>query len=351
MKLKILVRQEVPSFLSHLMVNHNVIAPREKEKGYYAFGVVGKPEEVVLDYVTTILPPKKVLMPQREPLLSFSMGAKPEVTPVIEGDPTVLLGVHPCDIAGIRMLDWAFTKDGKTDVTYMRKREQVTIIGVDCHPDEHCFCTSVGTEVPKEGFDLFLRPIDAGYLVIVGTDKGEEILNAGAQTRDPDAADLASSDRWLQEKQAKIQRSFDAPMHDLPLVFEAAAESEVWDRQGDKCLSCGQCNLVCPTCFCFDVEDRLEIDLASGTRERRWDGCQLTGFAKIASGENFRDEPMSRVRHRFYRKYAYLMASELYGDPFCTGCGRCGRSCLVDINIVDTINNLMAESRKEVPSG
>ena len=107
--------------------------------------------------------------------------------------------------------------------------------------------------------------------------------------------------------------------------------------------------MVCPTCFCFDVEDRMDPDGRGGVRERVWDGCQLSEFARVAGGHNFRPDTTQRLRHRFYRKYLYLMT--LYGTSFCTGCGRCGRACPVEINVVETINTLVSHGRKEEAHG
>ncbi|MCX7703870.1 MAG: 4Fe-4S dicluster domain-containing protein, partial [Planctomycetota bacterium] len=107
----------------------------------------------------------------------------------------------------------------------------------------------------------------------------------------------------------------------------------------NRCYSCGTCTLVCPSCYCFDVEDDVSLsNLSSGERTRLWDSCQTESFAIVATGENFRKERSHRVRHRLYRKYYYL--AEKYGDTFCVGCGRCGRQCTADIDIFDIVSAL-----------
>lgn len=331
--------------LKGLLAEYQVIAPVEVEPGFLRFETIEDAEDVVLDYVTTILPPKQAIFPQRQVLFQYKTdGEKPVFEAVIDRTPQVLVGVHPCDLAGISMLDQAFERDNK-DEPYLAKREATTIIGVDCHPDEHCFCTTVGTTAPKEGYDLFLTPIEDGYMVSVGTEKGQKLLGTYAETREITPEDLATAGRWQTEKQEKISRKLDTEIYNLPLTFQHGVSSPTWEDVSEPCLSCGTCNLVCPTCFCFDVEDNVDLNGKGGTRERTWDGCQLTGFAKVAGGESFRPKTEQRLRHRFYRKYEYLMT--LYGSAFCTGCGRCGRSCPVDINIVDTINTLIANGQKE----
>ncbi len=345
MKTCVLERSEVAAFFERVLKGHEVVAPVEKEEGFYVFAPVRKAEEVVLDYVTTLLPPKKAFFPQRQTLFRFRLGGDlPEMEPVIDGRPLALAGVHPCDLAGIRMLDWVFARD-HPDEHYLAKRRATTIIGVDCHPDEHCFCAAVGTAAPGEGFDLFLTPVEEGYLVSVGTAKGGALLEACAEARGATPADLAAAGQWQREKREKVSRGFETEIYNLPLAFQRGVGSPVWEKVAGPCLSCGTCNLVCPSCFCFDVEDVMDLDGAGGARERVWDGCQLSEFARVAGGGNFRGKVSQRLRHRFYRKYEYLMT--LYGAAFCTGCGRCGRSCPVDINVVDTINALVMDDQKE----
>ena len=125
---------------------------------------------------------------------------------------------------------------------------------------------------------------------------------------------------------------------ELSPLMSQSYDSPLWDELAEICLACGQCTLVCPTCFCFNVYDEVELNLQDGERRRRWDSCQLDEFARVAGGENFREHQAARLRHRFMRKGRYLM--EKYDELGCTGCGRCARSCLVDISPVDVFNDL-----------
>src|SRR4030065_426373 len=107
--------------------------------------------------------------------------------------------------------------------------------------------------------------------------------------------------------------------------------------------TCGSCTPTCPPCFCFDMADELELNMKRGIRRRTWDSCQLLEFALIAGPHNFREDRWQRVRHRWHRKFLYLFRK--YGRPYCTGCGRCSRACIADINIVDVSNQLIHYSR------
>jgi len=115
----------------------------------------------------------------------------------------------------------------------------------------------------------------------------------------------------------------------IPEYLAKNHDHEAWEHFGDKCYSCGSCVLVCPTCYCFDVKDEVELSLKEGTRVRLWDGCMLEDFAVVADGHNFRKVRGARFRHRIFRKGKHLM--EKYGYFGCVGCGRCADSCTADI--------------------
>ena len=128
---------------------------------------------------------------------------------------------------------------------------------------------------------------------------------------------------------------------ELPRLLRRSFEHGIWAEQARKCLSCGSCNLVCPTCYCFDVKDDVDISLKTGNRYRTWDGCVLEDFAKVAGDENFREERLQRYRHRFYRKGMYLY--DKYGQIACVGCGRCASACLPDIADPIAVYNALKE--------
>ena len=129
----------------------------------------------------------------------------------------------------------------------------------------------------------------------------------------------------------------------LPSLLTINYGANTWDVLGSKCLACGSCTNVCPTCFCFDVQDECEITMQDGERYRQWDSCQLHEFALVAGGHNFRDSKASRIRHRFMRKAKYIQ--QVHGLLGCTGCGRCERACLVNITIPGTLNALYEETQ------
>lgn len=317
-----------------------VVGPQEHDTKF-AYKPLSRSDDLRLDHVRTLLPAKKVMFPQREALLEFSLGEQPQARAVIEDEPTALIGVHPCELHAIWCLDIAFS-DNHADPNYLTRRSHTLIIGTDCLPDEHCFCVSMGTHVPRHGCDLFLTDIGDTYLVEIASKKGGQALADAGGLREPTEADFRALDDSRSRKVQAMQKHVNIEVTRLPLLLSASWDSAVWEQEAERCYSCGACNLVCDTCFCFDVTDEVRMDLKGGTRERQWDACMLEGFAKIASGENFRPERKDRLRHRLYRKLQYLFAR--YGQPFCSGCGRCDSVCLVKIDTVDIVNRLVEES-------
>ncbi|MBC7286563.1 MAG: 4Fe-4S dicluster domain-containing protein [Armatimonadetes bacterium] len=350
MSLRVISDAAARELMQKLSQEARVVAPRRREgRKQWQFADVEDPGKVELNYTTTILPPKKYAFPPQEPFVHYRFGDQFSAEPVIEGQPIVLFGVHPCDIYGLECLDISMT-DQYADPNWVSRRKMMRVVGIDCQPDEHCFCATMGTATAKTGYDLFLTPINdwTEYVADAATDAGEQMLQMVA-SREVTSADMAQVRQWQADKVAEqADRRLNASLPDLPLHFTTFVNSPVWQRYADKCYSCGTCNTTCPTCFCFDVLDQLKLSMVEGYRVRVWDGCMLEDFAVVAPHENFREDRRDRIRHRFYRKYAYLFTR--YGRPYCCGCGRCVRQCLADIDPVAVINELLAEAKKEAPT-
>jgi sulfhydrogenase subunit beta (sulfur reductase) len=138
---------------------------------------------------------------------------------------------------------------------------------------------------------------------------------------------------------ARLESRLPLPVGRLPGIVKESYEGLLWEAIGRKCLSCGSCTNVCPTCYCYDVVDEMELDLCTGHRCRTWDGCQSVRFAAVASGENFREKTSSRQRHRIFKKEVYQF--EKYGRSACVGCGRCSSTCVAQIRLTDIYRQLM----------
>ncbi|HSR33558.1 MAG TPA: 4Fe-4S dicluster domain-containing protein [Anaerolineae bacterium] len=338
MSLWVLDKEAMASFVTNTMADYRVVGPVAKGTKF-AFDRIEDPADLRLDYDTSILPPKKYLQPQEERMMTFTRTGEPVVELDIDAPPTVVLGVHTCDLHGMRVLDEAFSQ-GYPDASYLERRKKTLLVGIEClEPcDEHSFCKSMGTLTASEGYDLHLTDLGDSYAVDVGSSTGRTLLQKNSDARQATEADMQRINRVLGAKWPRFPYKLEFDVAELSTLMAQSYENPIWDRLAEICLACGQCTLVCPTCFCFNVYDEVELNLANGERWRRWDSCQLDEFARVAGGENFREHQAARLRHRFMRKGRYLM--EKYEELGCTGCGRCARSCLVDISPEDVFNEL-----------
>ncbi len=338
MSLKILRKKDLASFVSSLMTQYEVLGPVARENKF-VFAAITDATQLRLEYNTTILPPKKALLPQEETLFRFQTDGGFSAVPVFDLRPRVVLGVHTCDLHAMKLIDAVFIQ-GYPDTHYLKRRENTVIIGLECLTpcDEHSFCKSMGTLSASEGYDLHLTDLGDAYAVDISTALGEAILTRHAQAREATREDFARLDKVLSEKWPRFTYKMDFDTGELPSLMAVSYRNPLWEELGAKCLACGQCTLVCPTCYCFNVLDVVGLDGRSGARKRIWDSCQLEEFAQVATGENFRKTRAQRQRHRFFRKGKYL--PDVHGELGCVGCGRCARACLVDITPVNVFNAL-----------
>jgi len=336
----ILRKDNFDGFISRLSKLQKLVAPVSKGHNNFAFEEVTAGEEVAVKYIPTILPPKKYLMPQRETLLEFNVSKGLESTPVVEHEKTTIFGVHTCDIAGIQCLNMVFSTRPR-DFNYLTRKGRTTIIGLECNDycDEYASCALVNASLPNGGYDLFFTDMGEYFIVHVNTQAGEEIIEAAKffeEANDEQLKALAS----LREKKREIFKN-EVPIdaRKIPELFDRSFDSKVWDELGERCLACGNCTNVCPTCYCFDVKDEMNLDLKSGKRYRVWDSCQVEPFASVAGNHNFRKERADRQKHRYYRKFRYHV--DKYHRLFCTGCGRCSRTCMAGIRLKETLSSLI----------
>jgi sulfhydrogenase subunit beta (sulfur reductase) len=345
MSLRILDKGAIPPLVSGLMADFAVIGPQAK-RSMFAFAPLTAPAELRLDYNTSILSPKTVLQPPREKLATTHLGETPSVEPNVEAEPTVILGVHTCDLRAIQLLDKAFSVD-YPDPHYIARREKTLIVSLEClQPcDEHSFCKDMGTLEANEGYDLHLTDIGDVYTVHVGTAAGAELLDKYTDARPANDDDVKQLEAVMGAKWPKFKNHLEFDAGELPSLLATAYEHPLWEELGERCFACGSCTNVCPTCYCFDVSDTISLDLAESVRERNWDSCQLDKFATVADGHNFRQARANRQKHRFFRKGKYIY--EQLGMLGCVGCGRCVRTCLTHISIVEGWN-VIHSSKQEV---
>ncbi len=324
-----ITEQDFPRFVAALMATRQVVGPVAK-RAKFAYERLESPEDLRLDFDVTILPPKKVFFPAEQAILAFDgTTAASCVAPV----DTVLLGVHFYDIKAIDMTDLLF-RENNADWDYLAQREATTIVGSNIRSiSPRAFWDSVGMHVEPKGHDAFLTLIDGGYVLETRSPKGEALVTSGA-FRDATPAEVDAARRVNAEVMGTCPEHLHGTSEAIAeKVRESFGDERLWKRLATDCFSCGSCNLVCPTCYCFDIRDSWNLDQVSGERVRYWDACLTREFAAVtmAGGgtENFREHRSDRFRHRFMRKATYL--NDKLGGPACVGCGRCSQACTADI--------------------
>ena len=326
-------------FVETIVKEQKVFGPCAKGDRF-EFEQLESADQLRLDYDVTLRPPnRKYLLPPVETLLTYEVGN--QYQSVFDDTEFVLLGVHPYDMVAINQLDRLF-RDGYCDSHYFSRREGATIVAIDVvNASKNVFAAEMGAAIVKEGFDVLLTDIGDSYVAEAATDKGRKLLGM-ARTTDATQEDMKKRQQ-VQERNLRELRKhrLKCPASYLPKLLERAYDHPVWEEKARTCFACGSCNQVCPTCYCFNVQDDVNWDLKTGKRYRAWDGCMLDGFAKVAGGHDFRKNRADRFRHRLYRKAKYVPA-KIGGQMACVGCGRCVGACLPDIaNPVAVYNRLV----------
>lgn len=343
----ILPKEHFAGFIARLSKIKKVAAPVSKGFNSFAFEEVTSADNIALNYIPTILPPKKYFMPQKETLLEFNLSKGLSFEPVVEYENIALFGVHTCDLVGIQCLNMVFSVRPR-DYNYLLRKRKIEIIGLECNAycDEYASCGLVNSHLPSGGYDLFFTDLGEYFIVHVNTQAGDDIIEAIKYFESAGESHLNALAELRKEKRAVFKNETMVETRQIAELFDRSFDSSVWAELDKRCLSCGNCTNVCPTCYCFDIREDVDLGLKSGIRYRAWDSCQLEPFAKVAGGENFRKTRLARQRHRFYRKFSYPASK--FSRFFCTGCGRCSRACMAKINLKETLNALYREIEAKV---
>lgn len=335
---KVFQASEIEILFELLSVNL-IVGPIEKGRDLngdplYDFDVVYDFKDLKLDYGQTIHSAKNFFLPYRENLCTFTLKNDDWEKDVDFGAyrAHVFFGLHPCDINALNKLDKVLMGNNYPNPFYGAKRSNMFIVGQSCQPTPACFCHSMGTDSALSGFDLFLTRMEDEYFAEIQSARAYHIL-ARMKTREPTHEDHLRFRKATSEKRGEFNCEVDTS--DLTKILDMEFESAVWQEWGDKCLSCGTCANVCPTCYCYGVEEEVNMDLSHAHKEKQLYSCNLVDFAEVAGGHNFRPKSSTRLKYRYYHKHRGFV--EAYEESLCVGCGRCGNACLSEITVPEVI--------------
>lgn len=273
----------------------------------------------------------------------FHVVAEPDIAPHY-----ALLGVRPCELHAIAIQDRIFLEGDYVDPIYEKRRHDLFVVAVNCtEPGSTCFCASLGTgPTASAGFDLALTEIletDRHYFVVeIGTALGAEMLES-VSTCETEPADLAAAEHRLAAAATHMGRALDPT--DLRALLYRNLEHPRWTEIANRCLTCGNCTLVCPTCFCTTVEDVSDLDGEGAERWRKWDSCFTLDFSYMHGG-SLRSSAGARYRQWLIHKLAGWF--DQFGVLGCVGCGRCITWCPVGIDITAEVQAIRSTERSEV---
>lgn len=330
------MKNQISKLYIELTEENNFYAP-VKEKGDIIFKKILKPEDIVLDYLNSKIPPKEVLFPQMEVLFEYKLdGKNVEITDRQDLDEKIVIfGVRPCDAYSFKLFANFFSFHGTLkDEIYLKKKENTTLIGIGCNnPRTTCFCTSVeGHPFKKDDVDIFLSDLGDNYLVEGISDKGKSLVQKLSWLTDATDADKQKAQELSKQAEKSISTKMD--VETAIKFFKTNFEHAIWKEISENCINCGTCTYLCPTCTCFDVIDETDHYNNKGRRIRIWDTCQSCLYTLETSGHNPRPNKIQRCRNRILHKFSYYPQN--YNLIGCVGCGRCIQLCPVnnDIRII-----------------
>ncbi len=345
MLFRVLSKDRFRNLVDTMMATTEMIAPkkigtRTDGRPVHQFLPVSEFDEIDFDSEVTEYSAKTYFLPFKENLSEYKLGDhdwEQEIRYRVR--PRVIIGLRACDINALVKLDKVFARNHFPSPYYVARRKNTFIIGFDHDPCERGFCRSLDTDTVTQGFDLYLTDLGDRYFVAIGSDKGFSALQEAGATEITDD----DKDAYLDErKRIDAINQVEVATRNLPNILDIEFESDGWTKWGLKCLSCGSCAMVCPTCYCYGTAEKVTMDFSRAIKEKQLYSCTLVDFAEVAGGHNFRPDQSTRLKYRYYHQHRGFV--ETYDEPLCVGCNRCGRTCLAGIDPIDVIADLQTET-------
>ena len=326
-----------------------------QEPGSYALR--RRDDQALLGYAADAISWKSVLFPSREliwkggrtPDGSFSVQAGE--TPGDLGEPPyAILGIRSCDLHAVAIHDRVLRERSHPDLRYEARRKDAFLITVSCSdPSGTCFCVSMGTGPRADsGYDLALTELlgeEHTFLVHAGTERGAGVL-AQIPSRPADSGAVRRADEVVERSTQQMGRSMDTT--DIRTLLYENVDHPRWEDVASRCLSCGNCTMVCPTCFCTSVEEHTTLARDRTEHWRIWDSCFTSDFSYLHGG-SVRSSAKSRYRQWMTHKLASWI--DQFGTSGCVGCGRCLTWCPVGIDITEEVAAIRADPQPPTEHG
>ena len=317
-------KKQIPKFLTTVSGDYTLYGPKI-EDNTVIFGSINSAEEMMLEYRNSVTSPKELFLPRAEVVYEFD--GENFVNDAIPDQKRVIFGIRPCDCRALSILDRIFDTEQIKDPFYVTRRQNTVIVALGCNqPLSSCFCTAVGGDpFSEEGADVLLVDIGDSFHAKTVTPKGKDFIAHYSKF-----FSTGAGGNWdKQAKQARDKIKSKLNIKDIKSPLKDRFEDNIWDTISQACIGCGTCSYLCPSCYCFDLVD--EKSSAGMKKVRTWDCCMFSLFTRHASGHNPRPIGAARLRQRIMHKFSYY--PERYGVNSCVGCGRCIRSCPVNLDI------------------
>lgn len=260
-------------------------------------------------------------------------------------EPLAVIGVRSCDLAALKIQDQVFLHGERRDPYYAARRQKLFLVAVNCtHPAETCFCNATGdgpSAQPDAGYDLLLNELDDGFLIASASVAGEQLM---AQLPVVDDSDQMHFQAGQQQLRAEEVMTRSLPDVNIQTALMNHQEHLQWDDIAERCLSCGNCTMVCPTCFCHAELERPQLDGEASSHERVWDSCFTQGHSYI-HGMVVRQE--TKLRYRQWLTHKFSTWHDQFGSSGCVGCGRCVSWCPAAIDVVSELHAICGEAEHE----
>lgn len=264
--------------------------------------------------------PKEVLLPITQTLFYFTEDHC--IEPKVD-EKKILIFLRSCDIHAVKRLDEAYIRNGFVDSYYKTLRDKVKFVLMECTSSyENCFCVSMGSNKTKD-YDIFVK-LDGSKVYVENKNEEFNWMLNGLGSSEVSPSFVESNDIEVNIPENLDQRVF---------------KSTMWKEYSERCIACGRCNFVCPTCTCFSMQDIFYKDNPNnGERRRVWASCMVDGYTDMAGGHSFRKEKGDRMRFRVMHKVYDF--NKRFGYHMCVGCGRCDDACPEYISFSTAVNKL-----------